>query len=151
MGYFMRFIVTDEKKVSLTKLEADLKKIDEKYSIEKNEGDETEGTLLNSGEVYCEIDINTLGDGLFDEEIEELAEFLDDAEEGVNKKKVFDVLKNAKTIFCIRVLNQGRNEETTFKKIDPVWDWFFENYTGLMQADMEGYYDASKELILEVE
>jgi hypothetical protein len=31
-----------------------------------------------------------------------------------------------------------------------LWDWLFENYKGLVQAENEGYYNAS-ELILEVE
>jgi hypothetical protein len=150
MGYFMRFIVTDEKKVSLTELESALKESNENYRIESDEGDDTYGELMSGEDIYGQIEINIPDDGLFDEEIGELIEFLEDAE-GENKTIVLETLNNARSIFCIQVLNQGRSsDEDTLSKIDPIWKWFFRNRKGLMQADAEGYYDALG-LILEVE
>jgi hypothetical protein len=146
----MRFIVTDEKKVSLTELESALKESNENYRIESDEGDQSYGELMHGEDIYGQIEINTPDDGLFDEEIGELIEFLENAE-GENKKRVLETLNNAKSIFCIQVLNQGRSsDEDTLSKIDPIWEWCFRNRKGLMQADAEGYYDASG-LILEVE
>ena len=147
MGYYMRFIVTDEKKVSLTELESALKEIDKNYQIDRDEGDETEGILIYGDETYGQLFISERDNELFEEEIKELIEFLKDAE-GENKPKVLEVLKNAKAIFCIRVLDQSREVEETLIKIDPFWKWFFGNRKGLMQAELEGYYDASG-LILE--
>ncbi len=87
---------------------------------------------------------------LFDEEIEELREFLEDAE-GVRKPEVMQTLNDAKVIVALQVLQQGRaTDEETLERIDSLWEWLFANYKGLMQADAEGYYDAQG-LVLEVE
>ena len=145
----MRFIVTDEKAISLTELESALKELDADYRIANDEDDDTYGELMHGDNIYGQIEINQPSDGLFDEEIGELVEFLEDVEEE-NKTKVLEVLNNAKSIFCIQVLSQGREIEENLTKIYPIWEWCFRNRKGLMQADAEGYYDASG-LILEVE
>ncbi|HEX8251099.1 MAG TPA: hypothetical protein VF599_23195 [Pyrinomonadaceae bacterium] len=150
MGYYMRFIVTDEKKVSLTELESGLRQTDADYRIDKGENEEREGVLIHSEAVYGELSVNEPKDGLFDEEIEELKEFLEEADESAAKEKVSEVLNRAKSLIAIRVLSQSRGIEETFEKLDPVWNWLFENRQGLLQADAEGYYDASG-LVLEVD
>jgi len=62
---------------------------------------------------------------------------------------VLAILKDAECICCVRVLFGGRESEATLLRIDPIWNWFFKNRSGLMQADAEGYYDRSG-LVLEV-
>jgi hypothetical protein len=148
MSYHLRFIFNNDEKVSLSELEIALKDIDEDYKLDRDEDDETEAILMFGGEEYGQVFMNLPNDGLFDEEIEELIEFLEDSE-GENKQKVLNTLQNSKQLLCIRVLDQGRESEETLIKIDPLWKWCFENRNGLMQADLEGYYDAS-DLILEV-
>lgn len=148
MGYYMRFIITDDKEVSLSKLESALKQIDPAYLIDRDEEFDSEGLLKWADEVYGQIEVNRPGDGLFDAEIEELKEFVEDSE-GVKQSEVLNVLGQAKAIVAIRVLDQGRDSEATLMKIDPLWQWLFENREGLLQAGGEGYYDASG-LILQV-
>ncbi len=53
----------------------------------------------------------------------------------------------SKAMFVIRVLWQGREAEETLDKIVPLWDWLFENYSGLLQADGEGYYDKEQKIL----
>jgi hypothetical protein len=145
----MRFIAADEQDVSLSVLEAALKETDAAYLIERDEGSDSEGVLTYKGDVYGEVAVNRPGDGIFDEEIEELREFVDEVE-GEKKSDVLSVLGRAKAIVAVRVLWQGRESEETLEKIDPLWQWLLAHRTGLMQADGEGYYDATG-LILEVE
>lgn len=149
MGYYMRFISTDERKISLTVLEAALKEIDSNYRVKRDETDNSQGDLMLGEDVYGEIEVNLPGDEIFDIEIEELVEFLEEVE-GENKSKVVEVLNNASAILSVRVLDQGRASEETFEKIAPIWDCCFKNYSGLVQADDEGYHDDSG-LILEVD
>ena len=80
MGYYMRFIVTDEKDVSLGPLESALKQIDPAYLIDRDEEADSEGLLKWRDAVYGQIEVNRPGDGLFDGEIEELKEFVENSE-----------------------------------------------------------------------
>jgi hypothetical protein len=150
MGYYMRFIVADDKDVSLSKINSGLKQIDSAYSIEFDDDADDAADLTYNGDLYGALEINRPGDGLFDEEIEELKEFLEDAE-GERKSEVLQVLNNAKVIAALQVLQQGRStDEETLERIQPLWEWFLANYKGLVQADAEGYYDVSG-LVIEVE
>jgi len=144
----MRFIVTDEKDVSLGTLESALKQIDPAYLIDRDEETDSEGLLKWRDAVYGQIEVNRPGDGLFDGEIEELKEFVENSE-GAKRSDVLNVLGQAKAIVAIRVVYERRESEDTLVKIDPLWQWLFANRQGLLQAGGEGYYDSSG-LILEV-
>jgi hypothetical protein len=148
MGYYMRFIATDEQAVSLSVLETALKQVDSAYLIERDEESDSEGLLKCGDGVYGQIEVNRPGDGLFDGEIEELKGFVNNSE-GTKQSEVLNVPGQAKAIVAIRVLHEGRESEDTLMKIDPLWRWLFANRQGLLQAGGEGYYDASG-LILEV-
>jgi len=150
MGYYMRFIVTDDKEISLSKINSGLKKIDAAYSIEFDNDVDDAGDLTYNGDIYGALEINRPSDGLFDEEIDELNEFLEDSEDE-RKSEVLQVLNDAKVIVALQVLQQGRTtDEETLVKIDLLWEWLFANYKGMMQADAEGYYDAQG-LVIEVD
>jgi hypothetical protein len=145
----MRFISVDEQDVSLGVLEAALKQTDAAYLIERGEEAGSAGALTYGGEVYGEIEVNRPGDSIFAEELEELEEFVGEAEGG-RKPEVFGVLRRAKAIIAVRVSMRGGGNEETLEKIDPLWQWLTANREGLAQADGEGYYDASG-LVLRVE
>jgi hypothetical protein len=145
MGYYLRYFVTDPKPVSILELEAGLRCFDPAYSISA-EG--KFGDLLHGGEVYGQIEINRPGDGLFDEEIAENIEMVEDSS-SPNRERVINALRAATATVALQVVWQGRDGDATLAKIDPLWKWLFSNRQGLLQADGEGFYDESK-LILEV-
>jgi hypothetical protein len=64
MGYYMRFIVTDEGQVSMSELEASLRGIDPNYSLSRDDGEEKQAHLYYGEEVYGEIEVNVPGDDL---------------------------------------------------------------------------------------
>jgi len=148
MGYYMRFITTDERDVTLSQLDSVLKHSSDAYSIERDKSDDLEGLIKHNQEKYAQIEINVPGDGLFEEEIEELIDFVSDAS-GPRKVQVSHALKSARAIVAVQVLFQMRITEETLSKLDPLWTWLLENRKGLLQADGEGYYDKSG-LILKV-
>ncbi len=57
------------------------------------------------------------------------------------------LLQEAQATVAVRVLSQGRETGATLEKIDPLWDWLFDEYRGLLQADGEGYYDANGQIL----
>jgi hypothetical protein len=143
----MRYIVTDDREVTLGLLESELQQIDN-YRIERDADDETLGDLMHENALYGRIELCRPGDGLFEEEIEDLKGFIAEVE-GDRKNDVLNVLNSAKTMVVVQVLDQGRRTEETLVMIDPLWTWLIENRQGLMQADGEGYYE-NQQLILEV-
>jgi hypothetical protein len=148
MSYYMRYISTDEQEITVPMLERILKSLDPQYSIANAQESPTEsGDLVYGNENYGQIEINRPGDSLFEEELEELRGFLNEAR-GKKKEIVLQTLDNATTTVAIQVLWQERNTEQTLSKIDPLWQWLFSNRKGLLQVDGEGYYDSSV-LILE--
>lgn len=148
MPYRMRFFDTSAEALSLKDVEAVLKREDPAYRLEIFEDSEPPAADLYFRDgVYAQIEINQPGDGLFDEEIEEMLESLFDPEDR-GQKRVEQVLKTAKRTIAVQVLSQGRTSEETLSVIDPLWKWLFLTRKGLLQADGEGYYDED-ELILE--
>ncbi len=143
MAYYMRYIVTDDAEITLSTLERVLKEIDPAYAITES------GELKHGSGLYGVIEINRPGDGLFDEEIVELKEFVKESR-GKKRAAVLRVLDDARAIIAVQVLFQDRDTEETLDKINPLWEWLFSHHKGLLQADGEGYYDHAK-LILEVE
>ncbi len=140
MGYYMRYILTDDRETTLSEIETGLKQVDPDYSIGDGE------TLMYGDELYGEIEINVPGDGLFEAEVEELKEEIKD-NRGRNKTTVLEALQKARAIVAVRVLWQDRETEQTLDKIDPLWEWLFDNREGLLQADGEGYYSQSKHIL----
>jgi hypothetical protein len=149
MSYYIRFLLTDKKPISLATIDTGLKQKDAAYSIERDDESDDEGELTVNGDIYGQIEINRSGDEVFDDDINFLKESASEAE-GERKLEVLQVLDEANAMIVVRVLWQGREPEETVEKISLLWDWLFENYKGLVQAENEGYYNAS-ELILEVE
>jgi hypothetical protein len=123
-------------------LESILRSLDPQYSIANaQELPRESGDLVYGNEVYGQIEINRSGDSLFEDELEELKEFVSEAHG--KKKAVLKTLNNARTTVAVQVLWQDRDVEQTSSKIDPLWRWLFSARKGLLQVDGEGYYDSS--------
>jgi hypothetical protein len=143
MGYYMRFIATDQTETKLSTLEQALKELDAGYSIAAS------GELKHGDDLYGVVEINLPGDGLFDGEIGELKEFVEEVR-GRRRGDVLKTLDEARAIIAVQVLWEDRQPEATLQRLDPLWQWVISHRKGLLQADGEGYYDHSG-LILKVE
>ena len=146
MGYYMRYIVTDAKEINLNVLETALKHTNPLYSIQRSKGES--GELKFGDEVVGIVEVNSQGDELFGQELDELVEEAEEAETGA-KQTVLDTLKTAKSIIAVQVLWGGRKTDETLAKLDPLWNWLLVNHKGLVQADGEGYY-RDRRLILKI-
>lgn len=147
MGYYMRFIMTGIQPVLLTDIESALQQIDARYVLIRPEFDETRADLHYGSDVLGEIEINSTGDDIFDEDITDLKDLVEN-HDTPEERRVIEALSSANQIIAISALWEGRNSEPTLEKLDPLWDWLFAHYAGLLQADNDGFYDAEG-LILE--
>ncbi|MFG6094162.1 hypothetical protein SPB21_02880 [Leptothoe sp. ISB3NOV94-8A] len=146
MGYYMRYIVNEDKEISLGMIETALRRKDPNYSLANQAPTQEYAELLLGTDVYGALAINRRGSELMDEELEELLEDIDNEEVG-DRQRVQHLLQNAHFTVILQVLWQGRGLEATLEKIDPLWEWLFEQYQGLLQADGEGYYDINGQIL----
>ena len=149
MGYYMRYIVTDKRDLDLQLIEDSLRRSDSAFAVANRQTKRIAGDLIHGEEILAQVEINRPGDGLFEDEIEELLECAQDGE-GKGKEQVIDCLKKAKAILAVQVLFQDREAEDALERIESLWSWLFKNRKGLLQADGEGYYRGAT-LILESE
>lgn len=149
MGYYMRFFDTSEELLSIHEIEKGLKEKDSTFRVDvPKSGTETAGVLYRGDDLYAEIEINQPGDGLFDSEIQEMLEFLEDDAPGEGRDRVKCTLTGTKRIISLRVVHQDRDPEETFDGLNNLWKLLFATRKGVLQADGEGYYDEGG-LILE--
>ncbi|MEQ8673012.1 MAG: hypothetical protein RLP44_30440 [Aggregatilineales bacterium] len=147
MGYYMRYIVTSGAVISLKVIEDALKGVDARYAIVPDDIEPLIGTL-KLGEYVCgEIEINTPDDDIFAEEIDDLRELIADSEQA-SEAKIRETLDTAKVIIAMNAVWEGGDSSVTLDKLEPLWDWLFEHFPGVLQADHEGFYDR-EDLIFE--
>ena len=137
MGYNLHFILTNEKKTTLLQIARGLKKVDSKYSFADGE------LFVYDGIAYAQIEINRPGDGIFEDDIECLKEWLD-YPESEEAKQVVETLNQATCIFFFRVFLsalEGETDEERFKVFEPLWKWFYANRAGILYMENNGFYN----------
>ena len=142
----MRYIVADEQFVSLQ----DIGKVFGEAGLEYDvDGEETGATVAHEGKPIGHVRLNVPGDGLFEEERDELIEFAEVGNEA-QKRRVIETLRTAREIVAVQVLFGSGDTDWTLDCLSPLWTWLQSNRRGLIQADDEGYYDGH-DLILPLE
>ncbi len=146
MGYYMRFLVDDDKQIDLDTIEAGLQGVDPDYRFDARDAKGERAHLMLGDELYGQLEINRRGSELMDEEIEEFLEELED-EKGRQVERVRGVLQDCRCIVAVEVLWQGREAEATLDRLDPLWHWLWREYRGLLNADCEGFYDPKGQVL----
>lgn len=148
MGYYMRFILTSAEPPQMDDLRAALRSISLDYALIGSDDDPLYAELMFGGACLGEIEINLPGDDIFDEDIDELRELVSHSQDA-NRQRVLDVLASTRAMVAAQLFWQGQESEPVLARVDPLWDWLFASYEGLLQADGDGFYD-SEALILEM-
>ena len=146
MSYFLRYIVVDERPVTVADVRRAFAAEEEDYVVD---GAGSEAEIGIDGRTLAQLTINVPGDGLFDDERAELLESAE-AGRGPGKAIVLEALRGARAILAVQVLFGDADPEQTLDALGPLWSFLQGNRRGLLQADGEGYYDADG-LILELE
>lgn len=149
MGYYMRFFTTDKNTSSIDDLNPLLQARHPSWRLKTLDGASNPSADIMFGEkLLGELEVNKPGDGLFEEEIDELLDFIDASNKG-DREGVEELLQNATAAYVVRVLLRGRDRESTLETLDIFWEVLFQQHSGMLQADSEGYYDSSG-MVLEV-
>lgn len=135
MGYYMRYISSSKDEISLILLKQGL---DARYKLIPHEFDENSGALFFEDVYLGVVEINSSGDDIFEDDIADLKALVEGETGAV---PVQQVLNKAHAIIAVEAVWQASDSESVLEKLDPLWDWLFEHYEGLLQADNEGFYN----------
>ncbi len=145
MGYFMRYIATDERPVTFDTLREVLTAIDAKYTLRPTDLDELVEVMYD-GQLYGQVEIDSPEDELFEDDISAFTEMLGEPKTDA-EQTVAAALAAATQIVAVEMFWEGTDGEATFSKFDPLWDWLFVNRSGILQADTEGFYNVDGLLV----
>ncbi len=106
------------------------------------------GNVIQRGdECYGILSISIWGDNLFEGELDEFRESLENVRWNFDKMKVQRCLNSAVATVTVQVVFGDREIPLTLSHIDPLFNWLRAHYSGLIQADGEGFYDGSKLIV----
>ncbi len=142
----MRFLITDPGEVDLDELARSLRSTNRRYQCAFEDG---AGTISYGGDEIAGVEVYNPGDGTFDDQLAELEEAASEGS-GAGEARVADALATVQLIFSAELLGKSSKQDDSREAMQPVWEWFFGNRTGLLQVDSEGYFD-EEGLIFEVE
>jgi hypothetical protein len=141
MGYYMRYIMADNRVINLATLVDALKALDSAYAFHPDQVPDM-GDLFYSGQKIAQMEINHPGEEIFEDDIAEFGDMLGTADDPL-AQIVLNTLKNANLLLAVEAFWAEGRAEDTLTHLDPLWDWLFANRHGILQADGEGFYDAS--------
>jgi hypothetical protein len=84
-------------------------------------------------------------DSLFEDEIEEFLDLLDDAPTSTAARSVVDRLRQSRSIVALQII--GAEDEEAVAAASPLLTFFAERCDGQIQADGEGFYDGDKLIV----
>ena len=146
MSFYLRFISESEQIVTLKQLQAALPEIGTRYRLDIDADDNVYGELFYDDDLVAQVELNLPDDEIFEEDLEELVEFIHYSK-SEHQEQVLDLLNSARFVLAVRPLWAGDDPEPTLDKLEPLWDWMFKAYRGLLQIDGEGFYNHAGILI----
>jgi hypothetical protein len=145
MGYYIRFVSVDARPIVAAHLQAALFATSGEYKMDI---DQNVANIHYAGATIAQIEINIPGDGLFEEERDELIELASNAAgDRSAKARVIATVTGATAIIVTRVLPGASALEATLSRLEPLWAWLFRNRAGLLYRDGKGYYDRNALLL----
>jgi len=137
MSYYIRYATTDNCTPTLEELGKGLTAADPRYEID---GD----VIVFDDEDYGLIEINKLGDGTFEDDIDLLQSF---AAEKKNKQSLLAVLHGCKSMVTVQPIWEDRDEDATLSVLKPLWNWLYANHPGLLIGEGGDFITENDELI----
>jgi hypothetical protein len=130
MRYFADGVVT------LKAIGTGLAHIDPKYKIDG-------GELIYETELLGEIEINTTGSDLFDEDLRSNIAKLERVTSPA-ASQLIGRLRGTTSIMTLHILDSRRDPNVTWNMLGPLWSVLPTLSTGLTQSDGQGFYDGAQ-------
>jgi hypothetical protein len=144
MGDFIRFLASNPCSIDFKLIVELLNNNGAAFSILADVSDPNIGELLHDTDILAEIEINADGDEIFEEDISDLMEILDETA-FPQKEAIMERLNSAQIMVAIQLTEAGHE---AYDLIDPLWDALLGRCAGILQVDDEGFYDQNGELLV---
>jgi hypothetical protein len=134
VSFYIRYVLTDDRAITLGDLEQSLRQVDPAYAID---GD----FISRGGAGYGIIDLTYRGDPICDGDLELLARL---AEKKRHRDAIQAAIRDAKGMVCVQPVNslESRTEEV----LAPLWDWLLGNRAGLLVWEGGYFFNRAGEL-----
>lgn len=130
MSYYIRYLFTDDKGLTLPEVESAVQQIHPDYAIDEDI------LVFDDGE-YGKIELNVAGDEFFESDIEFLEGFANEKE---NKEMLLATLKASKSMVVVQVIWELSHTET-LKVLEPLFDWLLTNCSGLLVEEGGAFFN----------
>jgi hypothetical protein len=142
MGDYIRFLSPDCA-LDLKAIEALFRAMDEDFRFIIDPAVPMHCEVYYGSDVLAGLDINQADEDVFEEDREALIEEVSASTEP-RRNAVLNGLKAARWMLALELYAEGHS---AYDRIDQVWDMLFEQCSGLLQIDEEGYYDIDGEVL----
>ncbi|MDL1901130.1 hypothetical protein FBR02_10215 [Anaerolineae bacterium CFX9] len=145
MGDYFRFFLNDLPP-AFERLEAGFRSFNPRFRLVVDLVAGNVADLILRDDVYAEIEINSADGELYQEDVADLRSQLEDPPPDTAEavRRVIERLDSARSMIALRLTDFG---SVDYAAIDPIWDWLFARYDGMLEIDDEGYYTREGELL----
>lgn len=133
MAYHIRFFSTAKKPLDETIIRRALAETGSDASLD---GD----VIRASGRRLADVAFLMRGDADFRDEVARFVELVEKTDEDDDRAKILQSLRTADSLVAFSFPG-GLKDDEALAAVDPLIEWLFHEYGGLMQADGEGIYD----------
>jgi hypothetical protein len=132
MSYYLRYFVDDARPLTLAQLRGDLQRA--AVGLELS----VEGDLSSGEQVLAQVEVNSKGSDLFEDEANRFVNAVAHAAGGNGVQRR---LQAARAVIAVNVLTDASD------LLAPLWAWLPTYRTGLLQADGHGFYDGGRMIL----
>ena len=135
----MRYFLADGPPPALAELQAALSAAESSGLLTTDPSEPERGDLYFSDVLYAEIEVNTPGDEIFDEDRDELLDELG-KQDDPKAREAAQALANATGAVVFRVYEPGHDD---WPRLSVLVNWLLDTRDGVLQVDEEGIFDRS--------
>lgn len=156
MGYYVRVFCTTGKPPALRPVLAHALGRGSAISLDRDVSDTSPddagwtqvGLLYKSGKLPILLEVNRVDgdDSMVRGEIEEFLEFLEDAPESAQRRRVEEHLRATKFVVAARLWTTDIDDDG-YNALGNTITYFVDHNGGLIQADGEGFYDGTEVIV----
>lgn len=143
MSNFLRYIMTDGEPPALAEIDQGLSEINRAYSIDADRVEPTFGDLYFEDRLLAEIELNVPDDDVFEDDVDDIIEELQ-KQDDPGREIPLQVMEKATGMVVINLKREGYDN---YALVRPMLDWLFDHRKGLLQVDLDGFYDRDQRII----
>lgn len=140
MGFYFRYLTRPKDKITIAIIEDALKQAHNQYQLHPSQINNY-ADLLYEDKLIAHIEINHSDEDIFQDDIDELSDTIG-TPQNTTEQSILSQIRATTTLVVVETIWEDTQREAALDKLDPLWNWLFQHYPGILQADGEGFYNA---------